>query len=78
MTPDIIERLMDYEGHGATATDRVKLREEAAVEIFKLRAERQSLRNAIEKVRSYNVDIQRGRINYRPEDHIKVLDGALS
>lgn len=34
---DIIERLMDFEGEGRTATERVKLREEAAMAIFKLR-----------------------------------------
>lgn len=33
---------------------------------------------ALRKLRSYNVDIRDGRINYRPDDHIKVIDAALS
>lgn len=33
---------------------------------------------ALEKVRSYNVDIAAGRINYRPHDHIKVIDDAFA
>lgn len=33
---------------------------------------------ALEKVRSYNVDIAAGRINYRPHDHIQVIDEALA
>jgi hypothetical protein len=36
------------------------------------------LREALEKLRSYNVDIHMGRINYRPWDHIAVIDRALS
>lgn len=35
--PDLVDRLMDYERHGVTATDRVKLREDAAFEIAQLR-----------------------------------------
>lgn len=37
-----------------------------------------SAREALEKLRSYNVDIEAGRINYRPLDHIAVIDAALS
>lgn len=33
---------------------------------------------ALEKVRSYNVDIAAERINYRPHDHIQVIDEALA
>lgn len=33
---------------------------------------------ALEKIRSYNVDIAAGRINYRPHDHIQVVDEALN
>jgi hypothetical protein len=44
---------------------------EAANEIERLRA-------ALGKVRSYNVDIAAGRINYRPHDHIEVIDRALN
>lgn len=33
---------------------------------------------ALEKVRSYNVDIHAGRINFRPLDHIAVIDRALA
>lgn len=33
---------------------------------------------ALEKLKSYNVDIRDGRINYRPEDHIAVCDAALT
>jgi hypothetical protein len=35
------------------------------------------LREALEQLRSYNVDIAAGRINYRPQDHIDVIDRAL-
>jgi hypothetical protein len=38
----------------------------------------ETLRRALEKIRSYNVDIAAGRINYRPEDHIEVIDAALA
>lgn len=44
MERDIIERLMDFEQEGLTAQARVKLREDAAIEIFKLRADVHSLR----------------------------------
>jgi LmbE family N-acetylglucosaminyl deacetylase len=37
-----------------------------------------ALVKAMEKVRSYNVDIAAGRINYRPHDHIQVIDEALA
>lgn len=33
---------------------------------------------ALQKLRSYNVDIAAGRINYRPHDHIQVIDEALA
>lgn len=32
---------------------------------------------ALQKLRSYNADIRDGRINYRPQDHIDVVDAAL-
>ncbi len=35
------------------------------------------LREALKKLRAYNVDIEAGRINYRPRDHITVIDAAL-
>jgi hypothetical protein len=44
---------------------------------FELRQENAELRAALLKVRSYNVDIAAGRINYRPEDHIAVIDAAV-
>jgi hypothetical protein len=37
-----------------------------------------ALVKALQKVRSYNVDIDAGRINYRPRDHIQVIDEALA
>jgi hypothetical protein len=40
--------------------------------------QRDTLVKALEKVRSYNVDIAAGRINYRPHDHIQVIDEALA
>lgn len=40
-------------------------------------AHREALITALRKVRGYNVDIASGRINYRPEDHIQVIDEAL-
>ncbi len=43
-----------------------------------LKAEIEQLRAALKKVRSYNVDIAAGRINYRPQDHLAVIDAALS
>jgi len=36
-----------------------------------------ALENALRQVRSYNEDIHNGRINYRPLDHIAVIDRAL-
>jgi hypothetical protein len=42
-----------------------------------LKARIEELEEALEKVRSYNVDIAAGRINYRPHDHIQVIDMAL-
>jgi hypothetical protein len=36
------------------------------------------LEAALNKVRAYNVDIASERINYRPEDHIAVIDAALT
>lgn len=38
MERDIIERLMDFDGDGRSAQERVKLREDAAMEIHKLRS----------------------------------------
>lgn len=37
-----------------------------------------ALVKALEKVRSYNVDIAAERINYRPHDHIQIIDEALA
>lgn len=74
---DIIQKLMDFERCGTSAWGRVNLRENAAIEIFKLRAEVHSMKTALEKLRSYNVDIAAGRINLRPQDHIEVIDRAL-
>jgi hypothetical protein len=50
---------------------------EAADHITSLKARIVALEVALEKVRSYNVDIAAGRINYRPHDHIQVIDEAL-
>ena len=38
----------------------------------------EALEAALRKVRSYSVDIEAGRINYRPKDHIQVIDAALA
>ena len=38
----------------------------------------EALEAALREVRSYNVDIDAGRINYRPKDHIQVIDAALA
>ena len=38
----------------------------------------EALEAALRKVRSYNVDIAAERINYRPHDHIQVIDTALA
>jgi hypothetical protein len=35
------------------------------------------MREALEKLRAYNEDVLAGRINYRPEDHISVIETAL-
>lgn len=37
----------------------------------------QDLVRALVKVRSYNIDIDAGRINYRAKDHIQVIDEVL-
>lgn len=42
-----------------------------------LDAKTQLLLDALLKVRSYNADIAAGRINYRPHDHLQVIDNAL-
>ena len=66
----------------------VKLREELA-RVYELvnhwntttqtaEATIERLTRAIEKVISYNEDIDAGRINYRPKDHIEVLRAALA
>jgi hypothetical protein len=49
MERDIIERLTDFE-NGNSAGERVKMREEAAVEIFTLRDRIASLRAALEVI----------------------------
>lgn len=51
-----------------------------ALEAAYLKAEAECARfkAALEKVRSYNVDIIANRINYRPRDHIQVIDAALT
>lgn len=46
--------------------------------VMELLRERDAMVAALEKVRSYNVDIAAGRINYRPHDHIQVIDEALA
>lgn len=50
MEQDIIERLMDFERYGLTADSRVKLREEAAVEIHRLRQESGRYSMALKRV----------------------------
>jgi hypothetical protein len=51
--------------------------EQAADRLEALEAENKLLREALSKLRSYNVDIAAGRINYRPEDHIAVVDKGM-
>ena len=41
-------------------------------------ADHDTLVKTLQKIRSYNVDIAAGRINYRPHDHIQVIDEALA
>jgi len=71
---DLIERLR-AQGRDAFAKQyslgMFKLCDEAAERIEALEA-------ALREVRSYNVDIDAGRINYRPKDHIQVIDAALA
>lgn len=47
-------------------------------DLEKLESRVEELTKALEKIRSYNVDIAAGRINYRPHDHIQVVDEVLS
>jgi hypothetical protein len=37
-----------------------------------------ALRKALRQLRSYNVDVKEGRINYRPDDHIAFIDATLN
>jgi hypothetical protein len=50
---------------------------ETLTENQSMKAENLRMRTALLKVRSYNLDIEAGRINYRPRDHIQVIDEAL-
>jgi hypothetical protein len=52
--------------------------EQQAKVIASLRAKVDELTKALEKLHSYNVDIHTGRINYRPLDHIQVINAALA
>ena len=49
----------------------------AVSEVDAAAARIEELEAALLKVRSYNEDIHRGRINYRPLDHIQVIDAVL-
>lgn len=60
-----------------SGTPIAKVMREAAARIRALEAEVGKLRGALEKVRSYNVDIAAGRLNYRPHDHIYVIESAI-
>jgi hypothetical protein len=78
---DIVERMISWcfdwnsepmaDGEQPRIIPRVRDLREAAAEIMRLR-------EALLKVRSYNEDIDAGRINYRPRDHIQVIDAALN
>ena len=47
---DVMHQLLDFENHGKTAGERVNLRERAAIEIFKARADAQHLREEMRKI----------------------------
>ncbi len=47
-------------------------------DIKRLEAINSALLEALQKIRSYNQDILAGRINYRPDDHIAVIDAAIA
>ncbi len=59
------------------ANDPTRAKANAAL-IVKAVNNHDALVKALEKLRSYNVDIAAGRINYRPHDHIQVIDDALA
>jgi hypothetical protein len=50
MEKDIIERLMDFDHYGLTPGQRVSLREEAAIEICRLRQENGRYWKALKRV----------------------------
>lgn len=70
--PDIAEQ-----AHDEIIWLRNSVIEQINEEVFKLREENAAMKAALEKVRSYNIDIIASRINYRPQDHIDVIDSAL-
>lgn len=68
-------------GHGALGLSHdegVAIQEANAALIVKAVNSHDALVKALQKVRSYNIDIADGRINYRPMDHVQVIDEALS
>jgi len=58
--------------------DEARRQQETDEKVRELEKEIDRLRDAIRRVRSYNADIRDGKINYRPQDHIDVLDNALN
>jgi hypothetical protein len=73
----------DTEGEdmGLVPDSQLSKWEDAASKLLAQLKEREArierLEAALRKVREYNEDIAAGRINYRPEDHIEVIDSAL-
>lgn len=73
--------------HTALVLDRLRTEQQMALNgdmpilanSFRLAIEEiERLQKALLKVRSYNSDILAERMNYRPLDHIQVIDDAFS
>ena len=77
MTPPPSNPVQSTEADTAPAERRGTYTLIKVTELASLKARIQELTAGLEKVRSYNVDIAAGRINYRPHDHIQVIDEAL-
>jgi hypothetical protein len=61
-----------------TVPKRAGIQKANAAFIIKCVNSHKVLVKALEKVRGYNVDIAAERINYRPHDHIQIIDEALA
>lgn len=76
MTP---QQLID-EVNAARSQLRIAKEDYAVAHDAMIRAGRQrdEMLEALTVLRGYNLSIQLGRINYRPEDHIAVADAAIA